>query len=90
MINTHGWQLTNTNFMKWLGDRHAGGSVIDAQVAAVPGEEHCINPQYLDDPVVFQNLRDTMTVWVTADHRHIPVRMKSKVAVSSFVAELKN
>ena len=60
MINTHGWQLTNTNLPNWLGERHAGGSVIDAQVAAVPGEEHCINPKYLDDPVVFQNLRDTM------------------------------
>ncbi len=25
---------------------------------------------------------------VTADHRHIPVRMKSKVAVGNFIAEL--
>ncbi len=60
MINTHGWQLTNTNLPNWLGERHAGGSVIDAQVASVPGEEQCINLQYLDDPAVFQNLRDTM------------------------------
>ncbi len=30
-----------------------------------------------------------MVIWVTADHRHIPVKMKSKVAVGSFVAELK-
>jgi len=61
MINTHGWQLTNTNLPNWLGERHAGGSVIDAQMASVPGEEQCINLQYLDDPAVFQNLRDTMT-----------------------------
>jgi hypothetical protein len=29
-----------------------------------------------------------LKIWVTADHRHIPVRIESKVAVGSFVAEL--
>ena len=31
-----------------------------------------------------------VVIWVTADHRHIPVKLKSKVAVGSFVAELEN
>jgi len=40
---------------------------------------------------VFEKSKDAkMVIWVTADHRHIPVKMKSKVAVGSFVAELKN
>ncbi|WP_124331150.1 DUF3108 domain-containing protein [Desulfonema ishimotonii] len=38
---------------------------------------------------VFEKSRDArLHVWVTADHRRIPVRVKSKVAVGSFVGEL--
>lgn len=38
---------------------------------------------------VFEKSKNaTMVIWVTDDHRHIPVKMKSKVAVGSFVAEL--
>ncbi len=40
---------------------------------------------------VFEKEKDAVVeIWVTADHRHIPVKLKSKVAVGSFVAELEN
>lgn len=32
--------------------------------------------------------KSKLSIWVTADHRHIPVQLKSKVAVGNFVAEL--
>jgi hypothetical protein len=38
---------------------------------------------------VFEKNRDAkIQVWVTADHRRIPVQIKSKVAIGSFVGEL--
>jgi hypothetical protein len=40
---------------------------------------------------VFEKSKDAkLQIWVTADNRHIPVRIKSKVTVGSFVAELKS
>jgi len=40
---------------------------------------------------VFKESKDaTIQVWVTADHRRIPVKLKSKVVVGSFVGELVN
>jgi hypothetical protein len=38
---------------------------------------------------VFEKSRDaSIEVWVTADDRHIPVRVRSRVAVGSFVGEI--
>ncbi len=38
---------------------------------------------------VFKKSKDAkLQIWVTADHRRIPVKIKSKVAVGSFVGEL--
>ncbi len=38
---------------------------------------------------VFEKSKDAkISLWVTADHRHIPVKIKSRVVVGSFVGEL--
>lgn len=38
---------------------------------------------------VFEKSRDAkIELWVSADHRHIPIRIKSKVVVGSFVGEI--
>ncbi len=48
-------------------------------------------PDIKDIGGVFKKSKNAkIEIWVTADHRHIPVKMKSKVVVGSFVAELKN
>lgn len=48
-------------------------------------------PNLKDIGGVFEKSKHAKTeIWCTADHRHIPVLMKSKVAVGSFKAELKN
>ncbi|MCU0857281.1 MAG: DUF3108 domain-containing protein [Pontiellaceae bacterium] len=46
-------------------------------------------PDLKDVGGVFEKSKDAeMTIWVTSDHRHIPVKMTSKVIVGNFVAEL--
>ena len=59
---SHHRHLPNPKFVDWLSERRAGGVVL-----AVPGtgrkkgpEPH-IDPTYMDDPVVFEQLRDLMT-----------------------------
>lgn len=48
-------------------------------------------PDIQDVGGVFEKSKNAkMEIWCTADHRHIPVLMKSKVAVGSFKAELEN
>ncbi len=48
-----------------------------------------IEPSIKEVGGVFKKSKDaSIRVWVTADARHIPVRVKSKVAIGSFVAEL--
>jgi len=38
---------------------------------------------------VFEKTKDAkIHIWVTADERRIPVRIKSKVAIGSFIGEL--
>ena len=50
-----------------------------------------LEPNLKDVGGVFEKSKDaTMVIWVTDDHRHIPVKMKSKVVVGSFVAELEH
>ncbi|VGO21010.1 DUF3108 domain-containing protein [Pontiella sulfatireligans] len=46
-------------------------------------------PDLKDMGGVFEKSKKAkLEIWVTADHRHIPVMMKSKVAVGSFTCEL--
>jgi hypothetical protein len=46
-------------------------------------------PDFQDVGGVFEKSKDaSVEIWCTADHRHIPVLMKSKVIVGSFKAEL--
>jgi len=46
-------------------------------------------PDIKDVGGVFKKSKDaTMEIWCTADHRHIPVLLKSKVLIGSFNAEL--
>ena len=72
-----------------------------AEIKVVARERIKVNGKKYDTFKMVPNLKDVggvfkkeknakIYIWVTADHRHIPVRMKSKVAVGSFVAELTN
>ena len=46
-------------------------------------------PDIKDVGGVFKKSKDAkIEIWCTADHRHIPVLLKSKVIVGSFRAEL--
>ena len=48
-----------------------------------------IEPEIKDLGGVFKKSKNAkIQVWVTADHKHIPVKIKSKVVVGSFIAEL--
>jgi hypothetical protein len=73
----------------------------EAEIKVVARERIKVNGKKYDTFKLVPNLKDVggvfkksknakIEIWVTADHRHIPVKMKSKVIVGSFVAELKN
>lgn len=66
--------------------------VMERKTIKVNGKKHdCfrLKPDTADVGGVFEKEKDAKTeIWCTADHRHIPVLMKSKVAVGSFRAEL--
>lgn len=48
-----------------------------------------VEPELGDLGGVFEKSKDAkLQIWVTADNRRIPVRIKSKVVVGSFIAEL--
>jgi len=48
-----------------------------------------VEPEIKDLGGVFKKSKDAkIQVWVTADHRHMPVQIKSKVVVGSFIGEL--
>jgi len=48
-----------------------------------------IEPDIKDIGGVFKESKDAkIQVWVTTDHRRVPVKVKSEVAVGSFVGEL--
>jgi hypothetical protein len=67
-------------------------NVVRKEVIKVNGisyDTFLVEPELGDLGGVFDKSKDAkLQIWVTADNRHIPVRMKSKVAVGSFVAEL--
>lgn len=52
-------------------------------------ETHLVEPDLKYIGGVFKKSEDAkLRIWVTADERHMPVKIKSRVAVGSFVAEL--
>ena len=52
-------------------------------------DTYLIEPEIEHVGGVFEKSKDAkIQVWVTADHRRIPVKLKSKVVVGSFVGEL--
>ncbi len=54
-----------------------------------PYDTFLIEPDLQHIGGVFEKSKDAkIKLWVTADHRHIPVKIKSKVVVGSFVGEL--
>ncbi len=59
------------------------------QVKGTDYNAFLIEPDLKDVGGVFEKSKDAkIKIWVTADHRRIPVRFESKVVVGSFVAEL--
>lgn len=71
----------------------------EAEIKVVKRERIKVNGKKYDTFKLRPNLKDLggvfekskkakMEIWCTTDHRHIPVLMKSKVAVGSFKAEL--
>lgn len=52
-------------------------------------DTYLLEPELKDLSGVFKKSKNaTIKIWITADKRKIPVRIKSKVVVGSFVAEL--
>ena len=68
------------------------GNIVKRQTIRVPaGTFHTllIEPDLKDVGGVFEKSKDAkIRIWVTADERHIPVKIQSKVVVGSFVGEL--
>ncbi len=66
--------------------------VVERKTIKVNGKKHDafkLIPDIQDVGGVFEKSKDAkIEIWCTADHRHIPVLMKSKVFVGSFKAEL--
>jgi len=61
----------------------------DIKVNGTSYDTFLVEPELGDIGGVFKKSKDAkLQIWVTADDRHIPVRIKSKVAVGSFVADL--
>lgn len=72
-----------------------------AQIKVVKREEIKVNGTKYDTFKLIPDIKDvggvfkkskgaSMEIWCTADHRHIPVLLKSKVIVGSFRAELES
>lgn len=68
--------------------------VVQRKTIKVNGRKHDafkLIPDLQDIGGVFEKSKDAkMEIWCTADHRHIPVLLKSKVLVGSFKAELES
>ena len=67
-------------------------TVVKRETIRVKGTEYdtfLVEPELKDVGGVFEKSKNArIQIWVTADHRHIPVRLKSKVIVGSFVGDL--
>jgi hypothetical protein len=61
---THSWGATDpAGCLRWLRERRAGGTVLDAGVTPGSenvGDEDWNNPTYLNDPLQFERLRQTI------------------------------
>jgi hypothetical protein len=68
------------------------GSIIRRETVTVPAgtfDTILIEPNLKDVGGVFKKSKDSnVLLWVTADSRHIPVKIQSKVAIGSFIGEL--
>jgi len=67
-------------------------AVLAREVIRVNGKDYDtyrISPDIKHVGGVFEKSKNArIELWISADHRHIPVRIKSRVAVGSFVGEL--
>jgi len=67
-------------------------NIIKRETITVPAgtfDTLLIEPNLKDVGGVFEKSKDSnIFLWITADSRHIPVKIKSKVVVGSFVGEL--
>jgi len=67
-------------------------TVVKRETIKVKGQKYdtfLVEPELKDVGGVFEKSKDAkIQIWVTADHRRIPVRLKSKVVVGSFVGVL--
>ncbi|BBO84737.1 hypothetical protein DSCO28_53030 [Desulfosarcina ovata subsp. sediminis] len=76
------------------GKKHVVGfaHVVDREHITVPAgtfDTFLIEPDLTHVGGVFEKSRDAkIQLWVTADHRRLPVKLKSKVVVGSFSGEL--
>ncbi len=68
------------------------GNIIKRQTITVPAGTYdtlLIEPDLKDVGGVFEKSKDSnIQIWITADRRHIPVKIQSKVAVGRFMGEL--
>ncbi len=68
------------------------GQVVDREKIRIDGETYdtwVVVPELKHVGGVFRKTKDAkVRLWVTADHRRLPVKLTSKVIVGSFVAEL--
>ena len=68
------------------------GKVIKREIIKLKSKQYdtyLLEPELKDLSGVFRKSKDaTIKIWVTADKRKIPIRIKSKVVVGSFVGEL--
>jgi hypothetical protein len=61
----------------------------DITVNGIKYDAFLVEPEMGDIGGVFEKSKDAkLQIWVTADDRRIPIRIKSKVVVGSFVADL--
>lgn len=69
-------------------------SVVKREVVTVDGiayDTFLVEPELGEIGGIFEKSKDAkLQIWVTADRRRIPVMIRSKVVVGSFVAELKS
>lgn len=69
------------------------GHVVKRETIKVPAgtfDTFLIEPDLKDVKGVFEKSEDSnILIWVTADSRHIPVKIESKVVIGSFMGELK-
>jgi len=67
-------------------------TVVKRETIKVKGQTYdtfLVEPELKDVGGVFEKSKDAkIQIWVTADHRRIPVRLKSKVIIGSFVGDL--